>query len=108
METAFRSAAAKVHALWNIAKQIDNENDKLLVTRTWKGGGADAEPFYEKGIQTLYFVTTNSYKHLHMLSDKPETLNQNLFEAITKLAFLTITNFANSNLRGYNTVKRCG
>ncbi|MEK6552606.1 MAG: M20/M25/M40 family metallo-hydrolase, partial [Bacteroidota bacterium] len=81
-------------ALWNIAKQIDNENDKLLVTRTWKGGGADAEPFYEKGIQTLYFVTTNSYKHLHMLSDKPETLNQNLFEAITKLAFLTITNFA--------------
>jgi len=80
--------------LWNIAKQIDNENDKLLVTRTWKGGGADAEPFYEKGIQTLYFVTTNSYKHLHMLSDKPETLNQNLFEAITKLAFLTIKKIA--------------
>ncbi|MBI5730803.1 MAG: M20/M25/M40 family metallo-hydrolase [Ignavibacteriales bacterium] len=88
-------------ALWNIAKQIDNGNDKLLVTRTWKGGGADAEPFYEKGIQTLYFVTTNSYKHLHMLSDKPETLNlpvrqagQNLFEAITKLAFKTIVKIA--------------
>ncbi len=79
---------------WNIAKQIDNGNNKLLVTRTWKGGGADAEPFYEKGIQTLYFVTTNSYKHLHMLSDKPETLNQNLFEAITKLAFKTIANIA--------------
>ncbi|MFA5804015.1 MAG: M20/M25/M40 family metallo-hydrolase [Melioribacteraceae bacterium] len=79
---------------WNIAKQIDNGNDKLLVTRTWKGGGADAEPFYEKGIQTLYFVTTNSYKHLHMLSDKPETLNQNLFEAITKLAFMTIAYIA--------------
>lgn len=76
-------------ALWNIAKQIDNENDKLLVTRTWKGGGADAEPFFEKGIQTLYFVTTNSYKHLHMLSDKSETLNQNLLEAITKLIFKT-------------------
>ena len=80
--------------LWNMAKQIDNENDKLLVTRTWKGGGADAEPFYEKGIQTLYFVTTNSYKHLHMLSDKPETLNQNLFEAITKLAYLTAAKIA--------------
>ncbi len=79
---------------WNIAKQIDNGNDKLLVTRTWKGGGADAESFYEKGIQTLYFVTTNSYKHLHMLSDKPETLNKNLFEAITKLAFKTIANIA--------------
>ena len=82
-------------ALWNIAKQIDNENDNLLVTRTWKGGGADAEPFYEKGIQTLYFVTTNSYKHLHMLSDKPETLNQNLFEALTKLAFKTALQISN-------------
>jgi len=80
---------------WNIAKQIDSENNKLLVTRTWKGGGADAEPFYEKGIQTLYFVTTNSYKHLHMLSDKPETLNQNLFEAITKLAFKTALQISN-------------
>ncbi|TSA26394.1 MAG: M20/M25/M40 family metallo-hydrolase, partial [Ignavibacteriales bacterium] len=82
-------------ALWNIAKQIDNENDKLLVTRTWKGGGADAEPFFEKGIQTLYFVTTNSYKHLHMISDKPETLNPNLFEAITKLAFKTTLYISN-------------
>ena len=81
-------------ALWNIAKQIDKENDKLLVTRTWKGGGADAEPFFEKVIQTLYFVTTNSYKHLHMLSDKPETLNPNLFEAITKLVFKTIVKIA--------------
>ncbi len=80
--------------LWNIAKQIDNENDKLLITRTWKGGGADAEPFYEKGIQTLYFVTTNSYKHLHMLSDKPKTLNPNLLEAITKLAYKTIVKIA--------------
>ena len=81
--------------LWNNAKQIDGENDKLLVTRTWKGGGADAEPFYEKGVQTLYFVTTNSYKHLHMLSDKPETLNQSLFEAITKLAYKTLLNISN-------------
>ena len=81
--------------LWNIAKQIDSENDNLLVTRTWKGGGADAEPFYEKGIQTLYFVTTNSYKHLHMLSDKPETLNPNLLEAITKLAYKTALHISN-------------
>lgn len=81
--------------LWNIAKQIDSENDKLLVTKTWKGGGADAEPFFLKGIKTLYFVTTNSYKHLHMLTDTPETLNQNLFKAITRLAYLTAMNIAN-------------
>jgi hypothetical protein len=81
--------------LWNIAKQIDTDNDKLLVTRTWKGGGADAEPFFLKGIKTLYFVTTNSYKHLHLMTDTPETLNQNLFEAITKLSFLTAVKIAN-------------
>lgn len=81
--------------LWNIAKQADAENDKLLVSATGNGGGADAEPFFEKGIQTLYFVTTNSYKHLHMLSDKPETLNQNLFEAITKLAYRTAVAICN-------------
>jgi hypothetical protein len=79
---------------WNVAKEIDLRNLGLVVNRTWKGGGADAEPFYQKGIPTLYFVTTNSYKHLHMMSDKPETLNQNLFEAISNLAFLTIKKIA--------------
>lgn len=82
--------------LWSIAKQIDKENDNLLVTRTWKGGGADAEPFFAKGISTLYFVTTNSYKHLHMLTDTPETLNQKLFEAITRLSYLTAIRIANN------------
>ncbi|MHB8929637.1 MAG: M20/M25/M40 family metallo-hydrolase [Melioribacteraceae bacterium] len=81
--------------LWNIAKEIDDKNDKLLVAATGNGGGADADPFFEKGIKTLYFVTTNSYKHLHMLSDKPETLNQNLFEATTKLAYRTAAAICN-------------
>lgn len=75
--------------LWDIAKKIDSEYDRLLISTTWSGGGADAEPFYQKGIKTLYFVTKNSYKHLHMLSDKPETLNHELFYAITKLAYKT-------------------
>lgn len=76
--------------LWNKVKQIDSENYRLMVNATWSGGGADAEPFFQKGIPTLYFVTTNSYKHLHMLSDKPETLNLNLLEAITKLVYKTV------------------
>jgi len=64
---------------------------------TWNGGGADATPFHQKGIPCLYFVTTNSYKHLHLPSDLPETLNQNLFEKITKLAYLTVLNVANGD-----------
>lgn len=75
--------------LWNLAKKIDTESDRLMVNATWSGGGADAEPFFQKGISTLYFVTTNSYKHLHMLTDKAETLNPSLFEAITELAYKT-------------------
>ncbi|MDP2037157.1 MAG: M20/M25/M40 family metallo-hydrolase [Ignavibacteria bacterium] len=82
--------------LWETAKKIDSENDRLMVPATWSGGGADAEPFFQKGIPTIYFVTTNSYKHLHMLSDKPETLNPKLFEAITRLAYKTAV-FAASN-----------
>lgn len=80
---------------WNAAKEIDKNNSGLMIEKTWQGGGADAEPFYRKGIPTLYFVTTNSYAHLHMLSDKPETLNPELLEAITKLAYLTIAKVCN-------------
>lgn len=76
--------------LWNRVKEIDSQNDRLMVNATWSGGGADAEPFFQKGIPTLYFVTTNSYKHLHMLSDKPETLNGSVLEAITKLVYKTV------------------
>jgi hypothetical protein len=81
--------------LWNMAKQADSENDKLLVSETGNGGGADAEPFFQKGIPTLYFVTTNSYKHLHQLTDTPETINQNLLESSTKLGYYTALKILN-------------
>ncbi|MFA7288085.1 MAG: M20/M25/M40 family metallo-hydrolase [Melioribacteraceae bacterium] len=81
--------------MWDLARSIDNENDQLMIGTTWKGGGADSEPFYQIGIKTLYFVTTNSYAHLHKLSDKVETLNPKLFEAITKLAYKTLFEAAN-------------
>ena len=73
--------------LWGLAKSIDKENAKLSIENTWANGGADATPFHKKGIPTLYFVTTNSYTHLHCISDTPETLNPKLYEEITKLAF---------------------
>jgi hypothetical protein len=75
--------------LWNIVKKIDAKNDKLLVNETGEGGGADAEPFFQKGIKTLYFVSTNSYKHLHQVTDTPETINKDLLTAITKLGYKT-------------------
>ena len=60
-----------------------------MVTNTFGGGGADAAPFHDKGLPTLYFVTTNTYDHLHRTSDKVETLNGDLFEAITRLGYRT-------------------
>ncbi|MDP3148736.1 MAG: M20/M25/M40 family metallo-hydrolase [Ignavibacteria bacterium] len=80
--------------LWRIAKQIDANNDKMMIETTWNGGGADAGPFHNKGIPAIYFVTTNSYEHLHQLTDKPETLNKSLYQQITKLAFLTVKKVA--------------
>ncbi|HCY76802.1 MAG TPA: hypothetical protein DHV28_12850 [Ignavibacteriales bacterium] len=81
--------------LWDFAKQIDQTNFKSMVSRTWSGGGADATPFHEKGIPSLYFVTTNSYDHLHLPSDKVETLNPDLYEKLVKLAYLTALEIAN-------------
>ncbi|MBI5021562.1 MAG: M20/M25/M40 family metallo-hydrolase [Ignavibacteriales bacterium] len=75
--------------LWKIAKHQDSLYTKMMVEATWKGGGADAGPFHDKGIPAAYFVTTNSYAHLHYMTDTPETLNKSLFEKITKLAYCT-------------------
>ncbi len=75
--------------LWNLARGIDAAGAALSVAGTWKGGGADATPFHEAGVPTLYFATTNSYTHLHLPSDKPGTLNGELFAELTRLAFRT-------------------
>jgi len=83
--------------LWQIAKEIDNKNFKLMINDTWSGGGADATPFHEQGIPALYFVSKYSYEHLHLPTDKVETLNPELFENIVKLAFLTARQIANGN-----------
>lgn len=85
--------------LWKITRGLDSLFTKQMVRHTWNGGGADATPFHLKGIPCLYFVTTNSYKHLHLPSDLPETLNRNLFEKITKLAYMTVLNVANGEYK---------
>ena len=83
--------------LWTIAKQIDKQNANMTVDATWSGGGADATPFHNIGIPSLYFVTTNSYTHLHSTTDKPGTLNPDLFKEITKLALNTLYEVSNGN-----------
>lgn len=79
--------------LWNLARQLDSE--QLMVELTWSGGGADLTPFHNAGIPGLYFVTTNSYKHLHSITDTPQTLNQELFTSITRLGYRTSLKIAN-------------
>lgn len=77
------------------------ENDSLYVKQgideTWGGGGADAQPFYDKGIPTLYFVTRNSYTYLHQTGDTPETLNPGLFRNTARLVYLTMVDLAGSS-----------
>ena len=86
-----------VQELWKIANKNDSLFTKMMVKRTWKDGGADATPFHKKNIPCLYFVSTNSYEHLHLTTDKPETLNKSLFEKVTKLAFLTLFDVSNGD-----------
>ncbi len=83
--------------IWNLAKELDKKYTNIMVNNTWAGGGADATPFYNKGIKTLYFVTTNSYTYLHQPQDKPETLNPELFEKQAKLGFLLLYYLSNNN-----------
>lgn len=75
--------------LWDIAHKNDSLYTKKMVAQTWSGGGADATPFFNIGIPTLYFVSKYSYTHLHLPTDTPETLNAELFEKIVTLAFIT-------------------
>jgi hypothetical protein len=75
--------------LWELARTLDAGGDRITIDETWGGGGADATPFHEKGIPTLYFATTKSYTHLHLSSDRPETLDPLLLERVARLVFRT-------------------
>lgn len=81
--------------LYEVVKRKDSLMQSMLIERTWHGGGADATPFFEKGVSTLYFATKNSYTHLHLLSDKPKTINKELHRYITSLIYNASRNMAN-------------
>jgi aminopeptidase YwaD len=75
--------------LWALVRREDSLSSRMMVQATWNGGGADAGPFHQKGVPAAYFVTTNSYVHLHDVTDTPETLNGPLFEKVARLAYRT-------------------
>lgn len=83
-------------ALWNRARALDAACNRRTVAATWKGGGADAQPFHERGVPTLYWVTTNGYAHLHAVTDTPETLNGHLYADLVRLAFRTAWELADA------------
>lgn len=85
--------------LWKLANIQDSLHTRRLVRNTWDKGGADLTPLYEKAVPGIYFVTTKSYAHLHLTTDIPETLNQQLFEKVCKLAFLTAFQIAEGNYK---------
>ncbi len=81
---------------WKKVKEIDENSSKLMVEKTWNGGGADLSPFHNIGISGLYFVSKNSYTHLHLPSDTPETLNKKTFTDIVKLVYNSAMEKANT------------
>jgi aminopeptidase YwaD len=91
--------------LWSIFRKIDSENDNLMMDRTWAGGGADATPFHNKGIPAAYVVSFYSYEHLHLPSDRPETLNQSLLKNIVQLTAESLVKIANGEYNRENLVE---
>lgn len=91
--------------LWDLIKNVGSQTTKMLVKNTWNGGGADAEYFYRENIPTAYFVTTNSYKHLHYMTDTVETLNQELFAAVANLGLSSLLKIANGEYQKEIVIK---
>ena len=86
--------------LWQLARDLDARGARLTVEETWGGGGADATPFAEKKIPTLYFASKFSYTHLHLPSDQPATLNPRLYEALARLVYRTAWTVAEGGYPG--------
>lgn len=72
-------------------KEYVNIND---VRKDHPAGGADAKPFEDKGVPNMYFVSSDAYRHLHMSSDKDDTVNPALLTDITRLAALVTAEIA--------------
>lgn len=81
--------------LWNIADSINRSSGLSIMVDLSFGPGADAAPFHEKGIPSLYFATTNGYTDLHLPTDIPAHMNKELYERSVRIAFLTAYDLLN-------------
>ena len=90
--------------LWELARSLDSEG--ITVEETWYGGGADAQPWFDNGLPTLYFVTEDSYTHLHKPEDLPQTLDPALHTAVTRLAYRTMAILAEGSYEREERVPR--
>lgn len=70
--------------LWQIALEEAAKENFIVSKDTWKGGGADLTAFYNAGIDGLYFVNTGAHEYLHLPTDKPETINKDIFSKMVK------------------------
>ena len=86
--------------LYDIVKQEDGKMNSWVANESIIGGGADAEPFYQHGIPTLYFTTTKGYHHLHMASDNMKSLNTKLFTGIAQLGLNVTLRLASGDYDG--------
>ncbi len=73
--------------LYKLALAFDKKNGAHLTGDSWHGGGADAEPFFLKGLPTLYAHAKDSYEFLHLPGDTAETINPALLENAARLVF---------------------
>lgn len=86
--------------LWQLARSLDAEHDQLMVEDTWWGGGADAQPFFEAGVPTLYFNLDQGYHHIHRPEDTVDSLNYAVLAATSRLAYLTTAAIADGGYDG--------
>ncbi len=87
---AIKLGGGEAHpALWELARALDAAAAGRTVAETWYGGGADAQPFFDAGVPTLYVHTTESYAHLHQPTDTVETLEPALFTDTARLVATT-------------------
>jgi hypothetical protein len=89
--------------LWQLARSLDEQLDGRTIEKTWWGGGADAQPFFEAGLPTLYVAAADGYRYLHRPTDTPETLDPELLAATARLVHAVVGEVAGG---GYEREER--
>ncbi len=79
-------ASPVLHAL---VRELDAAADAFSIEQTWYGGGADAQPFFDVGMPTLYFAADKGWDHLHQPTDTLDKIDSTLLLQATRLMYLT-------------------